>query len=198
MRSFTSRVNSSQAARIQLPNNLPSASSSTAAATPTLAPHPSLPETAPALDLVGGPWAVIESDPGWPYISFVIGGFRTGTFCTNRSRQSLWMFSTLTVGLKGVFTTLMHRIGVKRCQAQEVYSVEPDGLSHLGSVPLASHLPYADSFRHQTDTYTPSFSARPTPVFTQQPPQVVWTLGPNPRSGSRISSLPTPVRLKPS
>ncbi|KAG8878571.1 hypothetical protein FRB98_006084 [Tulasnella sp. 332] len=48
-------------------------------------------------DLIGGSWAVIESDPG-------------------------------------VFTTLMQRLGVSRCEAQEIYSVGEDGLSHLGHI----------------------------------------------------------------
>ncbi|KAG8844523.1 hypothetical protein FRB96_003025 [Tulasnella sp. 330] len=50
-------------------------------------------------DLIGGSWAVIESDPG-------------------------------------VFTTLMQRLGVSRCEAQEIYSVGEDGLSHLGPADL--------------------------------------------------------------
>ncbi|KAG8998324.1 hypothetical protein FRB93_013800 [Tulasnella sp. JGI-2019a] len=49
------------------------------------------------LDLIGGSWAVIESDPG-------------------------------------VFTTLMQRLGIARCEAQEIYSVGQNGLSHLGHI----------------------------------------------------------------
>ncbi|KAG9001634.1 hypothetical protein FRB90_011581 [Tulasnella sp. 427] len=48
-------------------------------------------------DLVGGQWAIIESDPG-------------------------------------IFTTVMRRLGIRRCEAAEVYSIEPDGLSHLDQI----------------------------------------------------------------
>ncbi|KIO31514.1 hypothetical protein M407DRAFT_14084 [Tulasnella calospora MUT 4182] len=46
------------------------------------------------VDIVGGPWAIIESDPG-------------------------------------IFTTVMQKLGIRRCEAAEVYSIESDGLSHL-------------------------------------------------------------------
>ncbi|KAJ3577002.1 hypothetical protein NP233_g50 [Leucocoprinus birnbaumii] len=67
----------------------------------------------PSLDLIGGPFAVIESDPG--------------RLPPCHSRWCSRVFSTTA----GVFSSLVRGLGVRRVELTELYDIEPWAVDHL-------------------------------------------------------------------
>ena len=93
-------------------------------------------ETSSQHDLVGGPFAVIESDPGR---------------CPNLLRPFPRSHPSINIG---VFTTLIRKLGVLGLEVTELYSVEAFATDHLN--------PYGLIFCYlcETDDHTkPEFSA---------------------------------------
>ncbi|KAG7442154.1 cysteine proteinase [Guyanagaster necrorhizus] len=82
-----------------------------------------------SIDLVGGPFAVIESDPGEPFSS---------------------ISSILTHVYAGVFTTLTRKLGVKHLEIVELYDIEPWAVDHLHPYGLVF------CFRWRKDTHRPA------------------------------------------
>lgn len=67
----------------------------------------------PSIDLVGGPFAVIESDPGESHFCFFMSDCVANSAC------------------KGVFSSLTRGLGVERVEVVELYDIEPWAVDHL-------------------------------------------------------------------
>lgn len=64
------------------------------------------------IDLIGGPFAVIESDPG-------------------EFRSASGIAQLISDALTGVFTTLTRKLGVKGVEVVEIYDIEPWAVDHI-------------------------------------------------------------------
>lgn len=72
-------------------------------------------DTSEAVDLVGGPFAVLESDPGEQTTTIAVANYAHGSF-------------TFSLGL---FTMLLRRLGVQDLEVVEVYDIAPWAIDHL-------------------------------------------------------------------
>lgn len=76
-----------------------------------MAPTSNVRPNSASLDLVGGPFAIIESDP--------------------RQALELHPYSLLILMYTGIFTSLTCKLGVKHLEIVEVYDIEPWAIDHL-------------------------------------------------------------------
>jgi ubiquitin carboxyl-terminal hydrolase L5 len=89
------------------------------------------------LDLVGGPFSVIESDPG-------------------RDLNFLKAISSL-IHTPGVFTTLIRKLGIKHLQFEEVYDIQtPHALSSLSPKALVLCFVWKHDKHHPTEFDDPA------------------------------------------
>jgi ubiquitin carboxyl-terminal hydrolase L5 len=83
------------------------------------------------VDLVGGPFAVIESDPGECIVQ-------------NGNMTAVWTSS-------GAFTILLRKLGVVGLEVVEIYDIEPWAVSHLDIRGLIFCYPCGDNGSDASD-----------------------------------------------